>query len=419
VPDDPRELASWKEIARFLGVTERTAQKWEQTLGLPVRRLPGPKGRVSADAEELARWKDLTRQKPPWYGSLRFWKTYGLVATAVLILGGVVAGVAFYARSRRGPPVSFRLDGPSFVATDAAGRELWRKTFHGPSNAGVHAPIVLGSQRAVWFSDLDQDGRVETLVACKSGTGETSGSVVVCLSEEGEVRWRFVPGRTVRNRAGDTYAPPYLAESILVAGQPPRIFVTSHHLSHYPNQVTVLDASGILLGEYWHSGQLPYMEAADLDGDRVPEILLGGISNGYQAAALVVLDTRNVCGASLEPENPHLQLSGFAPALEKARLLFPRTCINQRFEIYNKVADLILEPRGLRVGLNERWQSQLYSLAVLLDFQLRPTAVDFNDHFRALHRELELAGELDHTLTEEEVNAMRNVRVLRPLRAGS
>src|SRR5689334_4174929 len=43
------ELTSWKEIASYLGVNLRTAQKWEEERNLPVRRLPGGRGRVAAD----------------------------------------------------------------------------------------------------------------------------------------------------------------------------------------------------------------------------------------------------------------------------------------------------------------------------------------------------------------------------------
>ena len=35
------ELTSWKEIAEFLEVSVRTAQRWESDGGLPVRRLGG------------------------------------------------------------------------------------------------------------------------------------------------------------------------------------------------------------------------------------------------------------------------------------------------------------------------------------------------------------------------------------------
>jgi tetratricopeptide (TPR) repeat protein len=55
-PDGPTRLDSWKEIAAFLGRDERTVNRWEKELGLPVHRLPGTKGRVYAYTEELSAW---------------------------------------------------------------------------------------------------------------------------------------------------------------------------------------------------------------------------------------------------------------------------------------------------------------------------------------------------------------------------
>ncbi|HEV3200044.1 MAG TPA: hypothetical protein VGZ73_19200 [Bryobacteraceae bacterium] len=51
------ELRGWKQIAHYLGVTERTAQVWEQSAQMPVHHLPGPKGRVFAIDSELNAWK--------------------------------------------------------------------------------------------------------------------------------------------------------------------------------------------------------------------------------------------------------------------------------------------------------------------------------------------------------------------------
>jgi len=56
-PTPSRErLDSWKAIAAFLGRDERTVNRWEKELGLPVHRLPGTKGRVYAYIDELTRW---------------------------------------------------------------------------------------------------------------------------------------------------------------------------------------------------------------------------------------------------------------------------------------------------------------------------------------------------------------------------
>ena len=54
----PRQLTSWKEIAHHLGVNIRTAQRWERERGLPVRRVPGTRSRVNAEAASLDAWKD-------------------------------------------------------------------------------------------------------------------------------------------------------------------------------------------------------------------------------------------------------------------------------------------------------------------------------------------------------------------------
>src|ERR1700730_13656128 len=52
-----RRLDSWKEIAAFFGRDERTVNRWEKDLGLPVHRLPGAKGRVYAFTDELTAWR--------------------------------------------------------------------------------------------------------------------------------------------------------------------------------------------------------------------------------------------------------------------------------------------------------------------------------------------------------------------------
>jgi excisionase family DNA binding protein len=58
--DQKAELTSWKEIAVYLGVNIRTAQKWEHERGLPVNRSSGSRSRVSADTVRLNFWKRQT-----------------------------------------------------------------------------------------------------------------------------------------------------------------------------------------------------------------------------------------------------------------------------------------------------------------------------------------------------------------------
>jgi len=56
-----RRLDSWKEIAAFFDRDERTVNRWEKELALPVHRLPGTKGRVYAYTDELIAWSAGSR----------------------------------------------------------------------------------------------------------------------------------------------------------------------------------------------------------------------------------------------------------------------------------------------------------------------------------------------------------------------
>ena len=55
-------LQSWKQIANYVGRTERTVQRWEQEFGFPIRRPSGKaRSAVMALVSEIEEW---TRGKP-------------------------------------------------------------------------------------------------------------------------------------------------------------------------------------------------------------------------------------------------------------------------------------------------------------------------------------------------------------------
>ncbi len=65
--DDPSRgetpLQGWKEIAVYLDRDARTARRWEQHAGLPVRRVAGKRASVYAYPSELDAWR--AARKPP------------------------------------------------------------------------------------------------------------------------------------------------------------------------------------------------------------------------------------------------------------------------------------------------------------------------------------------------------------------
>jgi len=417
-----QELTSWKEIAEHLGVSVRAAQKWEQERGLPIQRLPGEKGRVSADPLALDRWKKAALEKPSLWASLKFLRYYAAAATAVVLAALTVILGGRLIWNRHGPPARFRHDSKTLTIMDEAGRELWQKTFEDPIAPEASPEIWLATRRA-WFGDLDGDGRVEFLYVYKEPlpVRERTSDALICFSDTGKEKWRFAPGKTV-STATETFPPTYAVHYFVVAplgkDRSQKVLVASHHVAFYPEQFAVLSSNGGMLGEYWHSGHLLDIELADLDGDRSEEVLLGGISNAYKAATLVVLDPLNLGGASQE-ENPAYQFQGFGPGKEKARILFPRSCISRKFDPYNLVSRVAMLGERIKITVFERYPSTVPVVPAVfyfLDKSLRLVGFEVADLFRSYHRELESSGQLDHSLTDAEIAQFRNLRVLKPLR---
>jgi hypothetical protein len=82
-------LNTWQDVASYLGVSVRTAQTWEKTLGLPIRRTPGRRGRIVADPAELDRWRfqaAAPSAKRPEIAKARLLIFVGLVAGMVALL---------------------------------------------------------------------------------------------------------------------------------------------------------------------------------------------------------------------------------------------------------------------------------------------------------------------------------------------
>jgi tetratricopeptide (TPR) repeat protein len=109
-----RRLTSWKEIAAFVGRDERTAKRWEESRGLPVRRVPG-KGRASVFAytDEIEAWlKGTAPAAPPAAQDIapqtqdRHRRAQHLMprAVAAIVALAVVIAAAVYVGVNRTPP---------------------------------------------------------------------------------------------------------------------------------------------------------------------------------------------------------------------------------------------------------------------------------------------------------------------------
>lgn len=407
-----KELTSWKEIADYLGVAERTAQKWESERGLPVRRLPGPKGRVSADPADLDRWKQVTLAKPAWSSRVGFLRVYAVVTTALLLLAGGLQVNSYLAGLRPGPPARFRLDVNALTVTDADGRELWTRTFPELLLARRYTPELLTELATTWFGDVDHDGAIDTLFAYHPAGGR-GAAAMLCFTNSGAQKWQFVPGDRVLD--GRPLSPVVVIQDFVVTALDQdgetEIVLAIHHPSLKATQVAVVDAGGTLRGEYWHPGRFDRVYARDLNGDGVREILVAGASHRHAAAALAVLDSRKLLKMQPHRVITSDHLAG-DPRVERASVVFPRTCVNQALEVTNRVAVVTFDGGSIRVVVAERERDRAMTVHYVLDSGLNVLDVGVSDALRGHHRELESAGQIDHALSADEISALRAVRVV-------
>lgn len=353
------QLSSWKEIASYLRVGVRTAQMWERERGLPIRRIPGPRGRVLANVEELEAWKhsgrepsgDPPSQESPVQRTNRRYLAAGIAVACLIPLLLAAFTLKRYVLAP-GVPASYRLDPYGLTVLDSKGGELWRAEFRRQIDL---RPYDANPGQFVWIGDLNGDGRREVLFVHYPG-GTLQSAPLICYSDRGVEIWRFTPGRRVRSST-EEFAPTYGVRRFLVRSfgrnRAQAIVVTSSQSVYYPNQVVLLSSQGKLLREYWHSGHLFELQVADLNGDGRDEIYLAGVSNGWKAATLVVLDPDDFGGASQEPEDPKHQLIGLDRGVERARVILPRSCLSRADDPYNTIGQLMVVPGEIIVETDE------------------------------------------------------------------
>lgn len=177
----------------------------------------------------------------------------------------------------------------------------------------------------------------------------------------------------------------------------------------------VLDSQGGILSEYWHSGHLPHLRLADLDGDGTEEILAAGVSEAYRQATLVVLDLTGFFGASQAPPDSPEEFADMVPAVEKALVLFPKSCITRRFEPYNRVAALRVASDFIEAQVSQTHTDSGLNLLYQLNRRLEVVGLTVSEAFEKRHTELEAEGKLDHNLSAGEIAALKQVRVIRRL----
>lgn len=441
-------LNGWKEIAAHLGKSVRTVQRWEHTLGLPVRRISTSGGEIIfALRSELDQWQldtpepETTQEDgvalptaenaatshvpsqqsaPPAVEPAKPQLSWPRLALSVVAVGLVLAFAVFLVRVHTRPVkiCSYAVENDTLSVIDGQGRSVWEFKFPSPMFIAAYTPRPVTDRRpAFWVEDLDGDGYEEVLFVY-TPLEENADQRLYCFDHNGKVRWIFKAGKPVRT-ATEQFQDVYAISGFRVAATPEgkRVLVAATQHPFYPSQLAVLDNHGKLVSEYWHSGHINFLRLADLDNDGKDEVLFTGVDNGFKAATLVVLDLDKISGASREL-NPKYQILDMPVATERARILFPRSCINKLEYEYNFPTELDIYPKTVAVHIAENVERSP-SIIYTFDYSLQLQSASPGDGFITVHREMERSKRLKHTYRDPQSEGLNEVTVLNKLATGS
>ncbi|MCJ7582913.1 MAG: VCBS repeat-containing protein [Candidatus Aminicenantes bacterium] len=415
-------LSSWKEIAVFLDCDVRTCQRWEKTLGLPVRRFDeSSRSSVFAYKEELDGWlktklnhvssdqKALAKKK--------LWqKRFFLVVPSALI----ILSLFFLMLFRDAQPADFKIVNSKLVILNEKGRELWTfdtelENLSGEDHYRQHfqtKKVLINDEKMreiTWprlrMSDIDNDNKIETLFVPHTPDNYGEG-LFYCFNHRGKIKWTFLLGEKIK------YGKEIFADFTNIGFDSEdfnndgymEIILLSHAVQRFPTQLCILDHNGQKMGEYWNSGMLQDFVFFDLNGDGEKELIVSGMNNEYRKGCLVVFDPSNINGGSYQEEE-YTKSEKLEKGTEKYYILFPQTDIAITNSWYGNIRIMNFLNNGV-LELEEYGTVLFYHL----NYNLEVINILDGHRFQELHAEAKRAGIISSVLNSDYIkNLLENV----------
>lgn len=420
--ETPERLDSWKAIAQYLQRDERTVQRWERELGLPVRRVSGGRGRsVFAYVAEIDAWLKVTRQSEPEMPppGLRPIQPEPLApehrTTLALVwrLGAVAAVVMLMAVWLRPPAtvsaknLRVEMTPEGLVALDGKGSPQWRYEFPptykiAPAeDMGDPTSVIAGAHPAIYVATAYRDRRSD---------GVKESGVLTRLDTDGRAQLSFSFTDTV-SFDGATYGPPWIVTSFAVdeAGGTHRVAVAAHHAVWDASLVTVLDEQFHRRGTFVHAGWIE-----DVRWLSPSRLLIGGFSNAHEGGMVALLDPTSphgIDGQGPEPPGTHYYCDTCAADPPLRMVVMPRTELNRATASRFNAA-------RIQVALGRIFARTVEvpeSVAVDALYEFTPSLdlirASFSDHYWELRSLLVTQGKLRRTGDLSSQNGPRDVLV--------
>ena len=403
-----RQLNGWKEIATYLGKSVRSVQRWEVTLGLPVRRIRTPDGViVYADPVEIDTWKrtldapralveeqngggDEPCEAEPSPGASDTHEPRRPYSWILLAVVAIAASGFGYAAGRVSGDhatvaVEVRHVGRTIEAIGRNGAVVWSYTFDFDVVAPRNLPTL--------FLDLEGDGESEILVPIQSaahGTQPGLSDAVYCFSRSGELKWTFAPDYALTFE-GERFTAPWEIMDIAVSsgGSPRRIWVAYAHHTWWPGFVVEI-AAGQPRIVFAQAGRIFTVSQWTTAAGGM--LAIGGAVNALRSATLVLIpDAGATASYPMQGSKPPCDV---CPVGEPRRVFLFDTpeltrANHEGFPYINAV-----RPVGptLKAQINEGGGASV--LMLNNDFSI--DSLQFSDRYWAAHRAFETKGRIGH-----------------------
>ena len=425
-------LNGWKEIAAYLGVSQRTAVRYATKNGMHVHRMKT--GMVWAEPHEIDEWRRScdtpARAKrsdtiAPVLIQERVKRVpFRSVAAAAIIMGMLVfiaaLGTGFTGDHTTRVPAGWAVSNNQLTVMDDRGRPLWSHIFDFVLQESVYRTPLDPHETPglVQIVDLEGDGSPEVLFVANT-VGRQNENKLYCFETDGRIRFSHAPKGTVRF-GSDEYAAPFGVGYLRVtrnADQSHFIWIAASHVQ-FPTIVRKLNSNGHELGDYWTNGHVRTLEMWESPYRRY--MLVGGTTNEDKSGSLALLDYDRPTGRA--PAAADRYRCTNCPQRDPiAYMLFPRLEVAELRDDRVYVVEVKPEPDGnLTVAVA---QGALIvpdfapglTLPVVyytLDPQLNLRRAKFGDDYSRAHRHYESLARISHPLNSQDEIQLKSIRTL-------
>lgn len=287
-------------------------------------------------------------------------------------------------------PTHWEVQENYFIMNDQYGDKMWshRFDFFTEPEGRTGAPVVT-------IDDLDGDGAKETLVSFSHRKKPQYSALIYCFSRKGKLLWPGVKlSKTLYTRSDillqDLYIPAEIRVVDLFNQHNKMILVTIRSWVDFPSAIVLLDPQGKICGEYWTAGHIESFTTSDLNQDGINEIILWPADNETGRTRLIVLDPRNMHGASPQQDENYI-LRDLAPGSQLACLRFPPSPFSSKKWFRDRLLYTEIVDQQLRVCVANVWEDRGINppqdmYYYLLSSKLELIGFEVYDSFRSGYR---------------------------------